>query len=270
MVKKVIEFYDKVGQRYADWQETHYLNFSSLFDEISWLQFSEFLPEEVDATILDAGCGGGGWSLRLAKMGYRALTLLDISPKTLAAAERLFSKHDFTAHAQFIVADLENGTGLEDASFDFVLCERDPLEYCVDRQDEAFAELARVLRPGGTLTLSAGTAYFRKQRLLKAGRFDEFFEAERTGVFDSEEGPLRPFSVARVEELFAAHNIEKIKIAGRLTVTDLVGENDWAEIYKQPELRAKLLETELEYNCVEHLADASSHLFAAGRKGHPR
>ena len=266
MVKKVIEFYDKVGERYSQWQETHYLEFSSLFDEISWLQFSEYLPDDLDAPILDAGCGGGGWSLRLAKMGYRALTLLDISPKTLAAAKRLFAKHQLSVHAQFVEADLELGTGLEDASFDFVFCERDPLEYCIDKQDEAFAELVRVLRPGCTLTLSAGTGYLRKQLLLKARRFDEFSKAERTGLFDSEEGPLRPLSIARVEELFAASDLDKLKIAGRLTVTDRMSEEDWSEIYNQPELKAKLLAAELKYGRIEHLADFSSHLFAAGRK----
>lgn len=259
-------FYERAGLKYAEFQERRYLKFSNLFDEVSWLQFSAWLPAERGARILDAGCGGGGWSLRLATLGYRNLTLVDFSSTCIEGARAIFRRHGLERCGRFLVADLADLRELADGEFDFVLCERDPLEYCVDDQDRAFAELVRVLRDGAVLTLSAGTAYRRRQALLRDRRFPEFLEFVRTGVCASEEGPLRPLDRARILDLFAREGVEKLCIAGRLTLCDLLDETGHDLVYADAELKAKLLQLEMEHQAQEDLADGSSHIFAAGRK----
>lgn len=260
------KFYEKVGQKYADFQEKRYLSFQSLFDEISWLQFSEFLPEDKNAKILDAGCGGGGWSLRLAKMAYNRLTLIDFSSSCIEGARRVFAKHNMVDSARFFVSDIADLKALNNEEFDFVFCERDPLEYCTDNQENAFSELVRVLSRGSILTFSAGTKYRRKQKLLGLGRFEDFFEFEKSNLVNSNEGKLRPFDRKRILDLFEKNQIEKVRISGRLTISDEVPESLNEAIYRDPELKDRLIQMELYFQKNEELADFSSHIFAAGRK----
>ena len=260
------EFYEKVGEKYADFQERSYLEFNSLFDEISWLQFSAYLPKDKNAKILDAGCGGGGWSLKLAKLGYDNLMLVDLSSTCISGDKRIFEKHKLAKFAQFHVGDISNLDFLSDETFEFVFCERDPLEYCYNTQEQAFKELVRVLEPGGIITLSSGTSYIIKQRLLAARSYDSFFKLEETGLYQSEEGMIKPLDRSIIQNLFEKYNIQKLQIAGRLTVSDAVKKSDWNEIYGQPELKQKILKTELQHQKNESLADYSSHIFAAGKK----
>lgn len=266
MQKQVKKFYDKVGDKYALWQEQEYLNFSSMFDEISWLQFSQFLPKSHKAKILDAGCGGGGWSLRLAKMGYTNLTLLDISPANLKGAKAIFAKHKISSPTNFIEADLEKKLPFPNNHFDFIFCERDPLEYCTKKQEYAFKELVRVIKPKSLITISIGNSYVTKQKLLAEKKFKELFEFEKYGIRKSQEGLLKPASKEIMKTWFKKNNIKKLQIAGRLTITDKISEKDWEMIYKDSTLKNKLLKLELKYQKNESLAESSSHIFAAGMK----
>jgi ubiquinone/menaquinone biosynthesis C-methylase UbiE len=260
------EYYEARGHKYADWQENRYQNFNSLFDEVSWIQFSEYLPEDKNARILDAGCGGGGWSLRLAKLGYSNLTLVDFCNSCIEGSKRIFEKNELSGSADFVVADLAELSQFPDESFDYIFCERDPLMYCNEKQDAAFNELIRVLSINSVLTISLGTEYRSKQRLVASKQWDRLFEFEKTGLIYSEEGWIKPANRKKILQWFKDNNIEKLKIAGRLTLGDLVDDSDWAEVYQNPQLKERLLAMELEYEKDESLADYSSHIFAAGRK----
>ena len=265
MNRETQNFYNRVGQKYADWQEVNYLHFKSIFDEVSWLQFSKFLPSQKDLPILDAGCGGGGWSLRLAKMGYNNLTLIDFSTACINGAKRIFSKHSQTNSAKFYVSDIAN-LPFEDQTFKFIFCESDPLQYCIENQDAAFRELVRVLSKGSVITLSAGTGYYVKQKMLSQCQFSEFFEFEETGVYSSDEGKIRPFSRDRILYLFRENSLQKMRIAGRLTISDLVGDQANEMLYSEERLKEKIIDLELKYQDNEEFANFSSHIFAAGKK----
>lgn len=95
-------------------------------------------------TVLDYCCGNGILSRRLAHMGAN-VTGIDISPvsidnaKAAAAAEQ--------AQASFIVMDAENMT-FSDDTFDYVLVSG--VLHHLDL-DKAYAELARVLKPTGSV-----------------------------------------------------------------------------------------------------------------------
>jgi len=105
------------------------------------------LPER--PAILDAGCGTGEISSRLAE-AFPASTLLgvDVLDEHLERARRrcagLGSRVRFENRSIFTL-------GVPDASFDLVVC-RHVLQ-AIPHADQAIAELARVCRPGGWLHL---------------------------------------------------------------------------------------------------------------------
>ncbi len=92
-------------------------------------------------TALDMGCGDGFWSGRLASAGY-AVTSIDLEKNYPAA----------------IAVNLENGLPFPDRSFDLVWS-TDVLEH-LHTPVRAVAEIKRVLKPGGLLTLTTPNSHF--------------------------------------------------------------------------------------------------------------
>ncbi|MCW3011963.1 MAG: putative methyltransferase [Solirubrobacterales bacterium] len=92
---------------------------------------------------LDAGCGTGRHTARLAALGHRTIGV-DASPEML-----LFARERVPG-AEFRRGDLR-ALPAEDASADVVVCAL-AISHLPDL--DAVGELARVLRPGGTLVLS--------------------------------------------------------------------------------------------------------------------
>jgi ubiquinone/menaquinone biosynthesis C-methylase UbiE len=98
--------------------------------------------------VLDAGTGTGWWAEVIARARPDAKVLgLDFSPRYLEVARRSISG---LSNVALLEADLTR-TGLESGRFDAIVCSR-VLDTLPDRRG-AFAELARLLRPGGELLL---------------------------------------------------------------------------------------------------------------------
>lgn len=98
---------------------------------------------------LDAGCGTGHWSRRLAAAGLGVLGM-DVSPTALAMARwqgsgphLLYAQHDFVARS--VPASLQPGT------FDLIMC-RNTLPY-LDRE-RFLVDAGRWLTPKGQLHLT--------------------------------------------------------------------------------------------------------------------
>jgi SAM-dependent methyltransferase len=119
--------------------------------------------------IVDVGAGTGGFAVSLASGGHR-VTVVDPSPDALAAARWRAAEAGVALTAvQGEAADLPDLVGA--ASADLVIC-HNVLEY-VDSPAAALAAVARVLRPGGTVSvLAANTVAAVLQRAL-AGRYAE-------------------------------------------------------------------------------------------------
>ena len=129
--------------------------------------------------IVDVGAGTGGFAVSIAARGHR-VTLVDPSPDALAAARWRADEARVTlTEVQGEAADLPaligvpgaGGAGQESAGADLVIC-HNVLEY-VDSPPAALAAVARVLRPGGTVSvLAANTVAAVLQRAL-AGKYAE-------------------------------------------------------------------------------------------------
>ena len=127
--------------------------------------------------IVDVGAGTGGFAVSIASRGHR-VTVVDPSPDALAAARWRAAEAGVTlTEVQGEAVDLpalvgEPGTdGADRSGADLVIC-HNVLEY-VDSADAALAAMARVLRPGGTVSvLAANTIAAVLQRAL-AGKYAE-------------------------------------------------------------------------------------------------
>jgi S-adenosylmethionine-dependent methyltransferase len=129
--------------------------------------------------IVDVGAGTGGFAVGIAGLGHR-VTVVDPSPDALAAARWRAGEAGVTlTEVQGEAVDLPAlvgepgaaGTSADENGADLVIC-HNVLEY-VDSPSAALAAVARVLRPGGTVSvLAANTVAAVLQRAL-AGKYAE-------------------------------------------------------------------------------------------------
>jgi ubiquinone/menaquinone biosynthesis C-methylase UbiE len=129
--------------------------------------------------IVDVGAGTGGFAVGIAGLGHR-VTVVDPSPDALAAARWRAGEAGVTlTEVQGEAVDLPAlvgepgaaGSSADENGADLVIC-HNVLEY-VDSPSAALAAVARVLRPGGTVSvLAANTVAAVLQRAL-AGKYAE-------------------------------------------------------------------------------------------------
>jgi SAM-dependent methyltransferase len=97
------------------------------------------------AVVLDYGCGNGEFSIILARRGARVFGI-DISPKLIEQARASAAKMGCNGSApQFLAGDAHH-TPFNDAMFDYVV--GNGALHHLDLE-KAFAEIARLLKPGG-------------------------------------------------------------------------------------------------------------------------
>lgn len=119
--------------------------------------------------IVDVGGGTGGFAVPFAALGHR-VTVVDTSPDALAAAQRRAAEMRVTLTAvQGDAAELASLAG--DGSADLVIC-HSVLEY-VDSPAAAMAAIARVLRPGATVSVLAANTVAAVLHRALAGRYAE-------------------------------------------------------------------------------------------------
>jgi SAM-dependent methyltransferase len=119
--------------------------------------------------IVDVGGGTGGLAVPLATRGHN-VTVVDPSPDALAAAQRRAAEASARLTAvQGEAASLDSVAGL--AAADLIIC-HNVLEY-VDSPPDAMAAIAKVLRPGGTVSVLASNAVAAVLHRALAGRFAE-------------------------------------------------------------------------------------------------
>jgi len=191
----------RASERYLEWRFREY----PLFRE-----FSGLWGEHDGEVILDYGCGPGndltGFALHTRA---RRIIGMDVSPVSLALATRRLALHDqATGRFELVqVSDSDSRIPLADDSVDHVNCQG--VLHHTSHPDEVLAELARVLRPGGTATimvynrdsiwLHLCTAY---ERMVVEGAFpgSDVEEAFRRNT----DGPRCPISRAYRSDDFLA------------------------------------------------------------------
>jgi len=126
-------------------------------------------PGRAELDIVDVGGGTGGFAVPFAALGHR-VTVVDPSPDALAAAQRRAAEMRVTLTAvQGDAGELASLVG--DGAADLVIC-HSVLEY-VDSPAAAMAAIARVLRPGATVSVLAANTVAAVLHRALAGRYAE-------------------------------------------------------------------------------------------------
>jgi ubiquinone/menaquinone biosynthesis C-methylase UbiE len=147
---------DRAAQQYAEAGPLPDLRIDRKFARICAL-VREQLPCEA---FLDAGCGDGRYLAALAAELPVRRAGVDISDRILETARR-------RVDADFRQGNLE-AIPFADGEFDLVLCSQ-AIEHVL-HADAAVAELARVLRPNGTLIISTDNARNYVTKTINAPR----------------------------------------------------------------------------------------------------
>lgn len=99
--------------------------------------------------VLEAGWGIGFWLEQLALRGFRDVTSLDISSCALVMAQRRMAM--FGIECELVEGNLEEWPFLDES---FAHCNCQGVVRHTPNPEVALAEIARVLRPGGTANIS--------------------------------------------------------------------------------------------------------------------
>ena len=137
-------FKGAIAERYDAWYVEKLGNF---VDQVETEAALELFSPRSGMTLLDAGCGTGNFSLKLARQGCHVLGV-DISPDMLSIARHKAEQEQLSI--EFLEMDLYD-LHFADHSFDGVFTMA-AWEFIKD-EERAFAEMYRVLKPGGKLLL---------------------------------------------------------------------------------------------------------------------
>jgi ubiquinone/menaquinone biosynthesis C-methylase UbiE len=113
------------------------------------------LGEVRDKRILEIGCGGGQCSIAFAKQGA-VVTGIDLSDEQIAYARKLAAAEG--VNATFLQGDVTDLRQIPDTSQDIVFSAY-ALSY-IEQIDRCFAEVHRVLAPGGLFVFSVDHPFF--------------------------------------------------------------------------------------------------------------
>jgi ubiquinone/menaquinone biosynthesis C-methylase UbiE len=128
------------------------------FGQTSWVSTEEsaeipnMLRMDSDSSVLEVGCGSGGYALHLAsKIGCNVLGL-DVNAAGIHNANQLAATRGLAPRARFELCDASKKLALKDKTFDAVFS-NDVLCHIPGRPD-ALHEMFRVLKPGGRMLFS--------------------------------------------------------------------------------------------------------------------
>lgn len=149
----------RASDRWSDWLFDHRFEAPDMLT-----RFRERVVSSAElrpgAAVLDVGCGDGLVSFRAADEvapGGRVV-FLDKSRSLLDHCRARMAERNDAVTGEYVLGSAETAAPVPDASVDAVLC-RSVLVY-LERKELAFRNWARVLRPGGRLSLHEFVAQF--------------------------------------------------------------------------------------------------------------
>jgi SAM-dependent methyltransferase len=128
------------------------------YGQTSWVTTAEsheipkLLRLSSSSSVLEIGCGSGGYAVHLAKRIGCQVVGLDINAEGVRNAQALADKDKLGPRAKFEQCDVSQRLPVEDNAFDAIYS-NDVLCH-VPRRSQVLSDLRRVLKPGGRLLFS--------------------------------------------------------------------------------------------------------------------
>lgn len=173
-----------------------------------------FLARRNRGRVLDVGCGNGSVLYYLQDY-FEELCGVELSSLRTDASRQLLQSVE--ARVDIRNSNVEEGLDWPDGYFDVVMS-ADVIEHVIDVWSAA-SEMARLVRPGGTIICSTpNIAYLPRRLALLLGKFpatagsDEGFGVRDEELYDG--GHLHYFTYSTLERLFALNGIEPVRRLG--------------------------------------------------------
>ena len=210
-VQKIIEYH----AREAEDEYRREIGGDPVYDEITWNNIEPFLPKR--GWILDAGGGAGVLSIKMAEKSNCIVVLLDVARDLLKTAKRRTKNKMMNKRVETVDADIRC-VPHPDGSFDFVLCEADPLCICGD-PEKAVGELSRVLKPNHYFVAGVDSTLYRVYRALSQGSsLDAVLDFLQKEMSPAEEGApfeSKSFTPNELIALLRKNGLETVRIVGK-------------------------------------------------------
>ncbi len=189
--------FDKKAPEYDDWYRTQK---GALVDALETeCAFELFTPTE-GMKVLDAGCGTGNFSMKMARLGVR-VEGVDLSEPMIGYANEKAAASEYRDRLRFHVGDLY-ALDFPDDSFDAVLSMA-AFEFIHDDM-KALKEFMRVVKPGGYVLIGTitGNSDWGLEYISHMPREDSVFHHACFKTADEMRALLPEQLVASAESVF--------------------------------------------------------------------
>jgi 2-polyprenyl-3-methyl-5-hydroxy-6-metoxy-1,4-benzoquinol methylase len=158
--------------------------------------------------VLDVGCGEGGDSVLLAKLGAAQVTGVDLSERAVIAARERSLINGVGDRVDFVCAPVETAN-IEHDSYDIVWCNA-ILHHLTDNLELVMRRLAAWAAPDGLISLAEPTAFNRPLRRLRE------LVPLASGAHTPDERPLEPRDFAIIEKYLSGMQMRHFSLLGRI------------------------------------------------------
>jgi SAM-dependent methyltransferase len=159
-MEDTVDLYNSSYGNYAlsAYSEIRFETYGEDYGQTSWVTTAEsheipkLLQLSSSSSVLEIGCGSGGYAVHLAKrIGCQVLGL-DINSDGIRNAKALAEKDKLRARVKLEQCDVSQRLPVEDNAFDAIYS-NDVLCH-IPRRSQVLSDLRRVLKPGGRLLFS--------------------------------------------------------------------------------------------------------------------
>jgi SAM-dependent methyltransferase len=155
-----VDLYNSAYANYAAevYRQVRIETYGEDFGQTSWVDTEEsreiprLLGLKLDSSVLEVGCGSGGYALFVAKSVGCRVVGIDLNGPGIENANRIAAEAGLRERVNFELCDASKRLPFEDASFDAVFS-NDVLCHLPGRES-VIGEMFRVLKPGGRMLFS--------------------------------------------------------------------------------------------------------------------
>lgn len=256
-------YHDRVAAKYEQVYSDEYWLWH---DALTWDYLKTHLPRDINAPVVDLGCGTGKWGRKLLKSGYR-VTFVDLSAKMLDVARQEVAEAGSDTKADFVQAELADLHGLPDSTYALATAMGEPI-CCTADPAVALRQIASKLANGGVLVATFDNRIACLDHYLAKGdpaQVEAFLRNGRTHWLtrDADERfEIHTFEPAKLERLLTACGLEPLEMIGK-TVLPM---RQHRELLEEPRARRRWLEIEKSLSRDPANLARCAHLQVAARK----